>query len=76
LLDYAKVQGADVSGWLFVTGTPKQIDDTLGHFQLIRHRQAERTVDHVLEFFLVGADGRALLEYLGEKADPERLPRM
>jgi hypothetical protein len=27
----------------------------------------------VLEFFLVGPDGRALLQYLGDKADPERV---
>jgi protein SCO1 len=73
LREYAKIQGADVNGWLFLTGTPNEIDDTLGHFQLIRHREADGTVDHVLEFFLVGADGRALLEYLGEKVDPERI---
>jgi protein SCO1 len=73
LRDYAMIQGANVNGWLFLTGPPKKIDDTLGHFRLIRHRETDGTVDHVLEFFLVGADGHALLEYLGEKADPDRI---
>jgi protein SCO1 len=68
LLTYANGQGAN---WLFLTGTPKQIDDVMGHFGLIRQREADGTVDHVLEFFLVGADGRALLQYMGEKADPK-----
>ncbi len=73
LLAYSKDQGADVSGWLFLTGTPKQIDDVMARFNLIRKREADGTVDHVLEFFLVDANGRALLQYLGEKAEPERV---
>jgi protein SCO1 len=71
LLTYANDQGANENGWLFLTGTPKQIDDVLAHFDLIRQHEADGTVDHVLEFFLVGADGRALLQYMGEKADPK-----
>jgi hypothetical protein len=42
-------------------------------FDLVRQREADGTIDHVLEFFLVGPDGRALLQYLGDKADPERV---
>jgi protein SCO1 len=71
LLTYANDQGANESGWLFLTGTPKQIDDVMAHFDLIRQHEADGTVDHVLEFFLVGADGHALLQYMGDKADPK-----
>jgi protein SCO1 len=71
LLAYANDQGANENGWLFLTGTPKQIDDVMAHFDLIRRHEADGTVDHVLEFFLVGADGHALLQYMGEKADPK-----
>ena len=71
LLAYANDQGATENGWLFLTGTPKQIDDVMAHFDLIRRHEADGTVDHVLEFFLVGADGHALLQYMGEKADPK-----
>jgi protein SCO1 len=70
---YAKAQGADVNGWLFLTGTSKQIDDVLAHFDVIRQHEADGTVDHVLEFFLVDANGHALLQYMGEKAEPDRV---
>src|SRR5277367_5796286 len=70
---YAKAQGADVNGWLFLTGSPSQIDDVLARFDLIRQHEADGTVDHVLEFFLVDANGRALLQYMGEKAEPDRV---
>jgi protein SCO1/2 len=73
LLEYANKQGADVSGWLFLTGTPKQIDDEMARFNVIRQREPDGTVDHVLEFFLVDANGNALLQYLGQKADPGRV---
>src|SRR5271156_4970519 len=73
LLAYAKEQGADVNGWLFLTGTPKQIDDVMARFKLIRQHEADGTVDHVLEFFLVGAKGQPVLQYLGDRAAPERV---
>ena len=73
LLAYASKQNADVNGWLFLTGTPKQIDDVMARFNVIRKREANGTVDHVLEFFLVDGNGRALLQYMGEKADPDRV---
>ncbi len=73
LLAYASAQGANVNGWLFLTGTPKQIDDVMARFNVIRQREANGTVDHVLEFFLVDANGRALLQYMGQKAEPDRV---
>jgi len=73
LLAYASEWHADVNGWLFLTGTPKQIDDVLARFELFRQREADGSVDHVLEFFLVDAKGRAVLQYMGEKAEPERV---
>jgi len=71
LLAYANKQGADVNGWLFLTGTPEQIEDVMARFNVIRKREPDGTVDHVLEFFLVDANGRALLQYLGQKAVPD-----
>jgi protein SCO1 len=73
LLAYAKEFRADVKGWSFLTGTPKQIDEVMARFNLFRGREADGTVDHVLEFFLVGANGHALLQYIGDKAAPERV---
>jgi protein SCO1 len=73
LLAYANDEGANISGWLFLTGTAPQIDEVMKRFDMVRQREADGTIDHVLEFFLVGPDGRGLLQYLGDKADPERV---
>jgi cytochrome oxidase Cu insertion factor (SCO1/SenC/PrrC family) len=69
LLDYARQQGADQNGWLFLTGTPAQIDQVMSQFRLVRQREDDGTVDHVLEFFLVGADGKQLYQYAASHAD-------
>jgi protein SCO1 len=73
LLAYAIAQGANVNGWLFLTGTPKQIDEVMARFRLFRHHEADGTVDHFLFFCLVDPNGRPLLRYLGEDAQPERV---
>jgi len=70
LLDYSKQQGVDENGWLFLTGTPAQIDEVMKQFNLVRQREDNGTVDHVLEFFLVGADGKQLYQYAASHADP------
>ncbi|HEV7989125.1 MAG TPA: SCO family protein, partial [Candidatus Binataceae bacterium] len=75
LLAYASAQGANVNGWLFLTGTPRQIEDVMSRFKLIRQREADGTVDHVLEFFLVDANGRALFQYMGERVEPEEVAK-
>ena len=70
---YASAQGANVNGWLFLTGTPKQIDQVMARFKLFRQGEADGTVDHFLLFCLVDANGRALVQYLGQDAQPERV---
>ena len=75
LLKYAREQGAERRGWLFLTGSPRQIDDVMSRFKLARERESDGSVGHVLEFFLVTADGHAVAQYLGDKADPQRVAR-
>lgn len=70
LLNYAKQQGANQDGWLFLTGTPADIEQLMSQFKLVRQREADGTVDHVLEFFLVGPDGRQLYQYAASHAEP------
>jgi pimeloyl-ACP methyl ester carboxylesterase len=36
LLAYANEPSANLAGWLFLTGTPKQIDDVMARFRLVR----------------------------------------
>jgi protein SCO1/2 len=64
LLSYAKDQGADRNGWLFLTRTPDQIDQLMSRFKLRRQRESDGSLDHVLEFFVVGADGHSLYQYM------------
>jgi protein SCO1 len=73
LLAYAKEQRADRSGWFFLTGTPSQIDAVMARFRLVRQREADGSVDHVLEFFLVGPDGRLRYQYLASEVHSERI---
>jgi protein SCO1/2 len=70
LLNYARQQGADPNGWLFLTGSPADIEQLMKQFKLVRQREADGTVDHVLEFFLVGPDGRQLYQYAASHAEP------
>jgi protein SCO1 len=74
LLDYTKEQGAaDRPGWLFLTGTPQQIDEVMARFNLRRQRESDGSVDHVLEFFLVGPDGHQILQYLATDTNPAKI---
>ena len=73
LLSFAKERGADLAGWQFLTGTPEQIDQVMACFMLRRQGAPNGDIDHVLEFFLVGSDGRPLLQYLAARADPDRI---
>jgi protein SCO1/2 len=73
LLNYAKQQGADRNGWLFLTGPPADIDRLMAKFKLERHRESDGSVDHVLEFFLVGSDGRPLLQYVAFDVNPAKI---
>jgi protein SCO1 len=73
LLAYAKEQRADRKGWLFLTGTPSQIDAVMERFKLVRRHESDGSVDHVLEFFLVGPDGRLRYQYLASEVHSERI---
>jgi protein SCO1/2 len=70
---YAREQGADRKGWLFLTGSPADIEREMALFRLKRQREADGSIDHVLEFFLVGADGRPLLQYLASDVSPAKV---
>jgi len=71
LAQYASSQDADVKGWLFLTGTAAQIDAEMARFKLIRQHEADGSVDHVSEMFLVAPDGHAVMQYVGAKISAE-----
>ena len=66
LTAYMKDRGIDSKGWLFLTGSPANIERVLAAFQLRRKRDADGTVEHVEGIFLLGPDGHELREYDGE----------
>jgi len=72
LLTYAKEQKADRKGWLFLTGSPSQIEELMARFKLRRQREADGSIDHVLEFFTVGPDGHLMSQYLYDTS-PEQI---
>ena len=69
LLDYARAFNANLKGWHFVTGSPAQIDELMRGFRLTRERESDGEFDHVLGYFLVGTDGRPIVEY-SERVEP------
>jgi len=71
LLSYAEAQGANRAGWLFLTGTPEQVNALMSAFKLERARQPDGSLDHVLSFFLVRGDGGLQSEYSSSHTRPE-----
>ena len=63
LAKYAKVQGADNVGWLFLTGPPAQIDQVLAQYKLRRDRESDGSVTHSVSAFLLGRDGKQVRQY-------------
>jgi hypothetical protein len=45
----------------------------MARFKLIRQRESDGSVDHVLEFFLVGPDGHLRYQYLASEVHSERI---
>ena len=65
LSSYIKAQGIDTKSWLFLTGSPVNIDRLLTDFQLRRRRDPDGSVEHISGVFILGPDGREIREYDG-----------
>jgi protein SCO1 len=65
LRQYAAQRGANAAGWLFLTGSPAQIERVLAVFDLRREREADGSITHNVATFLLGPDGRQLRQYNG-----------
>jgi protein SCO1 len=65
LRQYADQRGANAPGWLFLTGSPAQIERVLAVFDLRREREADGSITHNVATFLLGSDGRQLRQYNG-----------
>jgi len=71
LLEYAKAQGVNRTGWLFLTGPPEQVAALMSAFKVQRVREPDGSIDHVLAFFLVRGNGGLQGEYSPNHTRPE-----
>jgi len=60
---YARARDADETGWLFLTGTPAQIDRVLALYHLKRMRNPDGTLNHAVASFLLRPDGHQVRQY-------------
>jgi protein SCO1/2 len=72
MLKYAKAQGADADGFLFLTGKRQQIDRLLKLYDVPEEGPDEATT-HVLELYLVAPDGSGMRKYNGMAVSPDTL---
>ncbi len=70
LLNYAHSHEASRKGWLFLTGSPAQIEQVLAAYGLRRKREADGSVTHMTSVFLLGPDGHQMRIYNGLEARP------
>ena len=70
LLAYAKAQRVDADGWVFLTGTPAEIRSLLSLYKVSAEDDDSA---HVLELFLLSADGIGLRRYNGVATRPETI---
>jgi protein SCO1/2 len=73
MLAYAKALGANRPGWLFLTGTPAQIEQVMSAFKVEWARQPDGSIDHVLAFFLVDSAGNLKGQYSSSHTRPEQI---
>ena len=70
LLAYAKKQGVNADGWVFLTGAPAEIRRLLALYGVAAE---DDNSDHVLELFLLSADGVGVRRYNGVAAHPQTI---
>ena len=72
MLKYAKAQGVDSDGFLFLTGKHKEIDHLLKLYDVPEEGPDEATT-HVLDLFLVAPNGYGMRKYNGMAVSPDKL---
>ena len=75
LKDYAEAFGANLKGWVFLTGKQAAIDDVIKRYGIFAAREATGDVDHTFLTSLIDRDGIIRVQYLGVRFDPEEFRR-
>ena len=71
LAKYAKSHDASGKGWIFLTGTPAQVDQVLAPFKLRRTRESDGSITHSTVAFLLGPDGHQIRQYNALDVSPD-----
>jgi len=72
LLKYAKSQGVNADGFIFLTGKTQQIDRLLALYDVPEDGPDEATT-HVLDLFLISPDGSVMRKYNGMSVSSQAL---
>jgi len=75
LKDYAHGHGADLRGWVFLTGTPSEIRQVAKRYGIYYKKSARGDVDHTFLTSLVDGSGMLRVQYLGVRFDPDEMLR-
>jgi protein SCO1 len=72
---YAEDHGAQVAGWVFLTGTDSEIRAVAKHYGVYYRKTTAGDVDHTFLTSLVDQDGILRVQYMGVRFDPSELLR-
>jgi protein SCO1/2 len=75
LKQYARNFGANLAGWVFLTGTSKSIREVTQRYGIYVTKTAGGDVDHTLLTSLIDRHGALRVQYLGVRFDPEEFRR-
>ncbi|HVC44470.1 MAG TPA: SCO family protein [Candidatus Binataceae bacterium] len=70
LLAYAKKEGVDANGWLFLTGPADQVARVLAVYN-VPHEDEQDELTHVFALYLIGSNGQMVREYHGMSIAPK-----
>lgn len=72
---YAQAYGADIRGWVFLTGSPAAIRDLTDHYGVFAVRNDRGDVDHSFLTSIVDPHGILRVQYAGVRFDPQEFRR-
>jgi protein SCO1/2 len=75
LRQYGEAQGADFSGWSFLTGSPAQVQDVTKRYGIFVKKQERGDVDHTFLTSIIDQSGTLRVQYLGVRFDPNEFLR-
>jgi protein SCO1/2 len=70
MLAYAKAQGANENGWMFLSGKPADVRRVLALYNVSHEESEDDEMTHVFELFLIARDGRQIRHYQGTAIPP------